>query len=736
MGLLSVPQYLARSVDWILERISKLPVMRQLGASLEAEAHGFEGERGRSRLSIQIPGTVAILAAILYFVSVRIGHYFNWPPNVYRDTRVLNLTAENVTWDVFYGTEEPCGQADCLFQSETSDLFFQKRMVLPAREFPLKDYKAGETVFYRAKIKLPAPLYQASQGDDPLVFHSLYIWAKSFDFFINGKLIASGGQELLNLSIPRTMISQSGEVVLGFRINPGDLPYQGIAHRGDLVIGSRSLLAPTAFFAEERRTVFYLWFLLPKIAFCLMFAMLYLAVAQRSEIFFFCLYGFLSAMDVFFSSGYGAEMVPWVSGPHLELVSRVYASLALSRFVMDFFRRTTPKARLFFNALTSILTVVMGAAWLLLGAEKAMHVFSFLAATLKPAVIIHGAYSALIVAIHLSVDQRSTSRSRIAFSIGTVLVMSIPAQLYESFRWVVDIMGASGNTAGIYLYLVWIFDLILFAVLSAVMAAEFGMNLMQKKKLSSALDAIRERLGLAQSVQLMLMPRDLNGTLRGMGYRIFFHPAEEVSGDWFHVWQEGDRLTLFQGDVVGKGPSAALSVSIIVGILTECRRSQVPVDEAIRRISYGLYDLFGGAVTSTLAAVQVRSGEDKAALYAAGSVGWFLTNKDGAQYIPLRGMPLGQAATPAVGHRVVEWGASMSLFTFTDGCLEGSRALKQLMNSLKELPVEDRHDGEKLNQLVLKVGEEHVLYDDRTMTFLTNRETVETSGALPKAAGN
>lgn len=720
MKISSLPNNLAQAIDRFVAWMGKLPLVGLLTKRLTIEEKAYVEQSSGLTLNLHVAGTLLILSLIVYFVVLRIGHYFNWPPDVYRHKDVFNLTSNQIEWEVFYGENEPCGSPACMLLPSAESHFFQKKMVLPAREFPLREYKKGQLIFYRTSLKIPQNLIQKSQSGDPIVFHSLYIWAKNFDFYVNGVFLASGGQELLNLSIPRALIPPTGEIVVGFRIDPQDLPYQGIAHRGDLVIGPRSILAPTTFIAEERRTVFFLWFLLPKLAFSIMFAMLYLAVAQRSALFFFCLYGFLSALDVFFASGYAADMIPWVSGPHLELVFRVLASLALSRFVMDFFRRTTPNVKRLLNTITLGLVITMSLVWIIGGSNVAMVTFSAIATLIKPIVLIHGAYSALLVSIYLAVEQKSTARIRIAFCIGLVMMVSIPSQLYESYRWVLDLLGKSGNTAGMYLYLVWIFDLVLFVVLSAVMAAEFGMNLIQKKRLSNALDAIKERLGLAQSVQLMLMPRDQMGQVGKINFRVFSSPSEEVSGDWFQVWQREEGLTIFQGDVVGKGPSAALSVSIVVGILTECRRSKQSVEESIRRIGLGLYDLFGGAVNTTLSAIHVAHDGSEVALFACGSVGWFHVNHEEAQYLPLRGAPLGQTQTPAVGTRVMPLKDGCAFFTFSDGCLEGSRAIKKLLQEFKGMAPELRLNGVKLNELVLATGKNFVHEDDKTMVFMVN----------------
>jgi hypothetical protein len=169
--------------------------------------------------------------------------------------------------------------------------------------------------------------------------------------------------------------------------------------------------------------------------------------------------------------------------------------------------------------------------------------------------------------------------------------------------------------------------------------------------------------------------------------------------------------------VVGKGPSAALAVSVVASVISECKRSRATLEGTIGKIAERLFDLFGGQITTTLSAVSIDPKTATADVYACGVTGWFVVDIGGPQYLPLRGSTLGSSVTPRYGHKRLVLGPGASLFAFTDGCLEGSRAIKGLIDRLRKLPAGAVELGE-LHRQVIEAGANHVLYDDKTMIAL------------------
>ena len=72
-------------------------------------------------------------------------------------------------------------------------------------------------------------------------------------------------------------------------------------------------------------------------------------------------------------------------------------------------------------------------------------------------------------------------------------------------------------------------------------------------------------------------------------------------------------------------------------------------------------------------------------LYNAGSPGWFEFNEssDKGIFLGLRSNPLGVNEDITVATHNLEYVAGTTVFTFTDGYLEGARALKKLIRYLE-----------------------------------------------------
>jgi hypothetical protein len=71
----------------------------------------------------------------------------------------------------------------------------------------------------------------------------------------------------------------------------------------------------------------------------------------------------------------------------------------------------------------------------------------------------------------------------------------------------------------------------------------------------------------ARSIQHLLIP-DVLPTIPGLKIESAYHPAQEVGGDFFQVIPvESGKTLIVLGDVSGKGLPAAMTVSLIVGVM-------------------------------------------------------------------------------------------------------------------------------------------------------------------------
>lgn len=645
---------------------------------------------------LQIAIVVAVAVAILWFLSIRIGGYF-YRTDIYEDDRLFNMTKAGVQWDVFYGHSPMCGSIECFATAGYPTENYQKRMILPAREFPLNDYVQGQKIYLRTTVEIPERILKP---DVPVAFHSLYVWAKSYKLYINDTLLEEGSAEALNVTIPRDLIGADRRLNLSLVIDPGDLPYQGLANRRDLLIGSKATLQRTVFDAEELKTTFYLWFLIPKMIFCLLFSMVFLFLSRSKLLFMFIGYAFLCSVETFFDSAYA----PMMLGQDVDLsmfgpLGRGIGLIFFVGFLLEYFGKGQVRSERFVR--TASLTVIgLTTAIFYLGSQNAALRFLDLS------------YAFINPVIFLIAGFRARREKQIFLAV--FFLLSLVPTLLQSWVSLSDFFGFNKHL-GINFH--WIHELVMFLILTCLAIIDLGKALLAKVLVENELKAVNERLELGRTVQSMLLPPSMSGSIGPFAYQFFYDPAEKLSGDWLNIWRSENQNHLFLGDVVGKGPQAALAVAAIASVINDSKFYRLSIAETIERINCQLIELFQKHITSTFSSVTFH-GDGSIELHNAASLGWFALKGNKIQHLPMRSMPLGvvKNAKVATVRRTFEPGTT--LFTFTDGVLEGSRALKNLFTKLRSMPEDAELTFDELHEMLLTLGKEHVLVDDKSILIV------------------
>jgi sigma-B regulation protein RsbU (phosphoserine phosphatase) len=139
-------------------------------------------------------------------------------------------------------------------------------------------------------------------------------------------------------------------------------------------------------------------------------------------------------------------------------------------------------------------------------------------------------------------------------------------------------------------------------------------------------------LAAARSVQELMIPQEKAST---PGYEVesVYNPANEVGGDFFHVQPTpGGGLIVVVGDVAGKGLTAAMSVSMLIGAL---RRS---TDLSPAAILAGLNRVVAGSQSFTTCLAAYFGPQGELTLSCAGHLPPYLNSQEVA--LP-GGLPLG-----------------------------------------------------------------------------------------------
>jgi hypothetical protein len=206
---------------------------------------------------------------------------------------------------------------------------------------------------------------------------------------------------------------------------------------------------------------------------------------------------------------------------------------------------------------------------------------------------------------------------------------------------------------------------------------------------------LESNLALGRAVQKLLLPRALQGTFYGFMYNMQYKPVAGMSGDWLYVWDYslGERR-IFMGDVMGTGPSAAIPVAALIGILKDCEEQKIGVEESFARLNRRLIELFDQHVVCSLSAI-VLYRDGRIELFNAGGPGCFVFGGKQAEYLVMRSSPIGLNPQIELARCDVELQDHQTLFTFTDGFMHETKDLKRLVRHLRQ----EKSDRPPLDQI-------------------------------------
>ncbi|MEZ4743963.1 MAG: PP2C family protein-serine/threonine phosphatase [Bdellovibrionota bacterium] len=227
---------------------------------------------------------------------------------------------------------------------------------------------------------------------------------------------------------------------------------------------------------------------------------------------------------------------------------------------------------------------------------------------------------------------------------------------------------------------------------------------------------IEEGLKLGNAVQSLLLPEQKEGVSGDYKFLIKHIPSYQMAGDWIFHWQGEGNERFYIGDVVGKGPAAALATACICTTLNACFNKKQSIEATIKAVNEALYSVFKGKMNSTLTAAEIYD-SGRVSLFNHGAIGWFHASAAKSRYLPIRNASLGKSLELDITSHQVELKPKERLISFTDGVIEGARLIKAYV---KYLDAESEKDLtlSSLWELAVGVGKGHVLDDDQTFVAI------------------
>ncbi len=188
-----------------------------------------------------------------------------------------------------------------------------------------------------------------------------------------------------------------------------------------------------------------------------------------------------------------------------------------------------------------------------------------------------------------------------------------------------------------------------------------------RRRLRFELDkaALDTELAAAREIQRLMVPEELPPT-PGYAIESIYRPAAQVGGDFFQVIPLGDGQTLVVvGDVSGKGLSAAMIVSMLIGMLHAiCKMSQDPA-QILAELNCRLFERKPGGFVTCLAVRLDPSG--RIVLANAGHLPPWL---NGSEIAFAGSLPLSLLASSAPEQVTLEMQPGGRLTLITDGVVE------------------------------------------------------------------
>jgi hypothetical protein len=266
--------------------------------------------------------------------------------------------------------------------------------------------------------------------------------------------------------------------------------------------------------------------------------------------------------------------------------------------------------------------------------------------------------------------------------------------------------------------------LILMILASWLMIAEltvFQRQYLVERQDTAALEheklQLTDTMLLGRTVQNLLFPKKRADMINNVRFQFFHEAASALSGDWFYHWTSPRGcLNFIVGDVVGKGPGAAIAVATIFAFLKSSRREDEELEDCLGNLNQTLLDLFAGHMNTTVMALSI-SPDQKIESWNCGGAGWFSLINSSVQSHRQQTAPMGRNHEVHWDKRSWQAKPGEIILSFTDGLLDGARGVHQLNELCAEFS-ENPLNFQDVYVFVKHIGVESNLHAEGTMLVL------------------
>lgn len=220
--------------------------------------------------------------------------------------------------------------------------------------------------------------------------------------------------------------------------------------------------------------------------------------------------------------------------------------------------------------------------------------------------------------------------------------------------------------------------------------------------------AIAEEMHNARLVQEVLIPQEAPN-VPGFKIETVYKPAGDVGGDFYQVVRlKDDGVVVVIGDVSGKGMPAALTVSLLVGMVRMLTQFTQSPGEILSAMNRRMLSRSHGGFTTCLV---LRVDSDGTGLIA--NAGHLAPYKNGTEIALENGLPLGISGDAGYPETRLQIGPGDTLMMMSDGVVEARNAEGELFGFDRTQAIA-KEPAEKVAETAEAFGQE----DDITVLTL------------------
>ena len=242
-------------------------------------------------------------------------------------------------------------------------------------------------------------------------------------------------------------------------------------------------------------------------------------------------------------------------------------------------------------------------------------------------------------------------------------------------------------------------------------------------------DLQRQRdLELGKVVQSLTLPPVMAGKIGNWDYEIAYEPFGPMSGDWVQIYRNPDldheiSGLVAIGDVVGKGPAAALNTASIASLWShfsaQWDNGKFDIENFLSTLNQNIFRTFSGNQMSSISVALLL--KDGIKLINCGSPSWLhITPEITVDTVKTQiTNPLGfDEVNFHARAKELKVGPGSIILAHTDGVMDGSAARRIFARNIQAAGLPETDTFSYLKREAVLAGATTVLPDDFTLLFL------------------